>query len=111
MRHNLVTTIVAGAMLAALFFSVGCQNTLLTKDDSVAMAPTTQPTGEELVVAEHLKGGAQMWAENCMRCHNLRHPRERSDREWDLIVHQMRVRGNLTEIEHREILKFLQAAN
>ena len=57
------------------------------------------------------KGGAQVWSENCMRCHNLRRPRQRSDREWEAIVHHMRVRANLTSEEHRLIVRFLQAAN
>ncbi len=62
-------------------------------------------------LATALKGGAQMWAENCMRCHNYRRPRERSDREWDVIVLHMRVRANLTANEHRQILRFLKSAN
>jgi nitrate/TMAO reductase-like tetraheme cytochrome c subunit len=52
-----------------------------------------------------------LWEQNCARCHNYRSPRERSDAEWAIIVHHMRVRGNLTATEHREILHFLQAAN
>ncbi|MCH7625216.1 MAG: hypothetical protein IIC83_04765 [Chloroflexi bacterium] len=63
------------------------------------------------MLASKLMGGAQLWSENCVRCHNLRWPRERSDREWDLIVHHMRVRANLTAEEHRLILQFLQSAN
>ncbi len=62
-------------------------------------------------LAAALKGGAQMWAENCMRCHNYRRPRERTDREWDVIVLHMRVRANLTADEHRQILRFLKSAN
>ena len=62
-------------------------------------------------LAAALKGGAQMWAENCMRCHNYRRPRERTDREWDVIVLHMRVRANLTADEHRQIVRFLKSAN
>ena len=57
------------------------------------------------------QAGALAWSQNCMRCHNLRNPNERSDREWDVIVHHMRVRANLTAEEHRLILRFLQSAN
>ncbi|MCH9035532.1 MAG: cytochrome c [Planctomycetes bacterium] len=57
------------------------------------------------------QAGALAWSQNCMRCHNLRNPMERSDREWDVIVHHMRVRANLTAEEHRLILRFLQSAN
>ena len=55
--------------------------------------------------------GALAWSQNCMRCHNLRNPNERSDREWVVIVDHMRVRGNLTAEESRLILRFLQSAN
>ncbi len=57
------------------------------------------------------QAGALAWSQNCMRCHNLRNPKERSDREWNVIVHHMRVRANLTAEEHRLILRFLQSAN
>ncbi len=57
------------------------------------------------------RAGALAWTQNCMRCHNLRNPNERSDREWDVIVHHMRVRANLTGEEHRLIVRFLQSAN
>jgi hypothetical protein len=56
-------------------------------------------------------GGARLWQENCVRCHNLRLPDERSDAEWGTIMHHMRVRANLTSEEHRLILRFLRAAN
>jgi len=57
------------------------------------------------------KGAAQLWSENCNRCHNLRPPGEFSDAQWDVIVHHMRVRANLTAEEHRQILTFLKASN
>jgi hypothetical protein len=56
-------------------------------------------------------GGAQLWAENCTRCHNVRPPSQYSDQQWDLIVTHMRLRANLTGQESREIIKFLQASN
>ncbi len=59
------------------------------------------------VQVDTYKGGAQVWSENCMRCHNLRRPSQRSDREWEAIVHHMRVRANLTSEEHRLIVRFL----
>ncbi|MHB8519646.1 MAG: cytochrome c [Limisphaerales bacterium] len=56
-------------------------------------------------------GGAQIWAQNCMRCHNIRSPSPYSDAQWSVITMHMRVRANLTADEQRAILKFLQAAN
>ena len=74
-------------------------------EESTAVALAT--VGEPLAI----EGGAQAWSQNCMRCHNLRPPHERSDREWEAIVFHMRVRANLTAEEHRLIVEFLKAAN
>jgi hypothetical protein len=57
------------------------------------------------------RGGAQLWGDNCARCHNSRSPGEFTDEQWDVIAHHMRVRANLTPYEHEMILKFLQSAN
>jgi hypothetical protein len=57
------------------------------------------------------KGAAQVWAENCNRCHNYRPPGEFSDAQWEVIVHHMRVRANLTAKEHQTIVEFLKASN
>ena len=57
------------------------------------------------------KGAAQLWAENCARCHNIRSPSAYSDSEWEVAMLHMRVRANLTAEEHRKILEFLKAGN
>jgi len=57
------------------------------------------------------KGGAQLWAENCIRCHNVRSPSSYSDAEWEVAMHHMRIRANLTAEEHKRILEFLKSAN
>lgn len=99
-----VYLIVGVAMILAVS-TMGCQK----------MMRSTEPAVAGYVVAMNaspdIKAGASMWSQNCMRCHNLRNPNERSDREWDVIVQHMRVRGNLTAEEHRLILRFLQSAN
>ena len=53
------------------------------------------------------KGGAQLWADNCTRCHNNRSATTYSDAEWDVAMHHMRVRANLTAVEHQKIVQFL----
>ncbi len=55
--------------------------------------------------------GAQAWADNCARCHNMRDPKEFRDELWRPIVFHMRVRGGLTGQDTRDILAYLQAAN
>ena len=55
------------------------------------------------------KGGAQLWTENCSRCHNLRSPDYYTPGRWALVTEHMRVRGYLTGQEEREIRTFLQS--
>ena len=57
------------------------------------------------------KSGAQLWGENCLRCHNSPSPETFSDAEWDVAVMHMRVRANLTEPEAVKIAEFLKTAN
>jgi cytochrome c5 len=55
--------------------------------------------------------GEELWSMNCQRCHNLRPPTMYSDAQWDVIVHHMRVRANITGAEQRAIADFLKSAN
>lgn len=55
--------------------------------------------------------GANSWAQNCARCHNMRDAKEFRDDQWKVIVTHMRVRAGLTGQEARDILRFLQANN
>ncbi len=55
--------------------------------------------------------GAAVYGSMCGRCHNARSPLERTDREWVVIIAHMRVRGNLTGPQVRDVLAFLQATN
>ena len=43
-----------------------------------------------------------------MRCHRLRLPDYYTDAQWDIVVHHMRVRANLTGEEHRAIVEYLK---
>ena len=63
-----------------------------------------------MVTTPEKKGGAEL-AETCNRCHNARPPQYYSDGQWDVIVHHMRLRANLTGEEARTIAEFLKAAN
>ena len=55
------------------------------------------------------KSGAELWAENCMLCHNLRSPNTVSAEQWGIVVEHMRVEANLTGDDARKILEFLQS--
>ena len=77
---------------------------------------SSSPTAEGQAKEEHIaaadnKTGAQLWAENCMRCHNLRSPSDFTPAQWAVINHEMRVRACLSGVEQRRIWEFLQAAS
>jgi hypothetical protein len=55
------------------------------------------------------KSGAELWADNCVRCHNIRSPSNYSPAQWEVIMMHMRVRANLTPEEHKKILEFLKS--
>ena len=57
------------------------------------------------------KTGAQLWGENCVRCHYAPSPTDYSNRQWDLIVTHMQIRAQLTEVEKDKIIEFLNSAN
>ncbi len=72
---------------------------------------TTRPSGFALFGPPPDKTGQELWADNCMRCHNGRPPEEFSSAQWEVIVHHMRLRANLTGDESRKIVAFLKAAH
>jgi cytochrome c5 len=72
-----------------------------------AGAPATAPA--TMAVANR-KGSAQLWQETCSRCHNLRSPSAYSADQWQVIVHDMRIRAQLTGQDQRQVLEFLKSA-
>jgi hypothetical protein len=57
------------------------------------------------------KGGAQLWAENCQRCHTMRSPSEYSGAKLEVVMQHMRVIANLTPEEHKQIVEFLKSGS
>jgi len=57
-----------------------------------------------------LANGAQLWADTCMRCHNVRPPSDLTMRAWSFSMNHMRVRAGLTGEETRDILAFIRAS-
>ncbi len=85
---------------AALTWLIGCA----TNKQAGEVATGTTPSAAE-------KGGAQLWAENCVRCHNIRSPSSYSPAQWEVAMMHMRLRANLTPEEHKKILEFLKAGS
>ena len=57
------------------------------------------------------KSGAQLWGENCNRCHNAPDPHTFSDDQWDAATEHMRQKALLTDKEITKIRQFLKSAN
>lgn len=54
------------------------------------------------------KSGAQLWGENCRRCHNAPDPSTHSDENWVTVGMHMQTRALLTNTERDKIVAFLQ---
>lgn len=58
-----------------------------------------------------MKSGAQLWGENCNRCHNAPDPSTYGDDQWEVIVEHMRQKALLTDAEIAKVLDFMKTAN
>ena len=54
------------------------------------------------------KTGAQLWAENCQRCHNTPSPSTFSPEQWETIGLHMQTRALITDDERKKIVSFLK---
>jgi hypothetical protein len=54
------------------------------------------------------KSGAQLWAENCQRCHNTPSPSSFTHEQWETIGLHMQSRSLITDKEREKIVAFLQ---
>jgi cytochrome c5 len=93
------------AALAALVASLSLPVSRATAGDkatSAAAGVAAAPVG---------KSGAQLWAEQCQRCHNLRSPSSYSPAQWEVAMLHMRIRANLTPAQHQKILEFLKSGS
>jgi len=78
----------------------------------LAAALFVQPLlAEPYPAAGNFQKGAKAWADNCVRCHNIRGGEELRDDQWITTMFHMRVRAGLTGQEMRDILTFLQESN
>ncbi len=77
-----------------------------------AITATTIFNGCAVPASIASKSGAQLWAENCLRCHNSPPPNDYSDGEWAAIGAHMKLRTNtMTDTEINKVVEFLQSAN
>jgi len=91
---------ITGLILGLVVFISSCssaENSTYSKVDNNNIAYT--------------KSGAQLWGENCVRCHSIPSPSAYNDTDWDTIGLHMKIRANLTSIESDKIFDFLKSAN
>jgi mono/diheme cytochrome c family protein len=74
-------------------------------------ASDTKPAAATAPAAVAEKGGAQLWSENCARCHNLHSPSHYSPAQWEVAVHSMRIKAGLTGDDARSITEFMKSAS
>jgi hypothetical protein len=82
-------------LLVAFATVVGCRT---------GQGPSSRPVTRGGAVS---KSGVQLWSENCMRCHGLRDPASYGSTGWEVAMHHMRMRADLTAEEYARILDFL----
>ncbi len=100
--HQIIVIVI---VLCAIFIGLGYKNLWAEEQKSATQSSTAKKWSAST------KGGAQLWSENCMMCHNLRSPTTFNPKQWEIVVPHMRVQANLTAEEARKILKFLQSGH
>lgn len=63
------------------------------------------------VPAPSVARGKKAWSDNCARCHEMRDPKDLTDREWPAVIRHMRVRGGLTGQEERDLFELFVKGN
>jgi hypothetical protein len=103
----LTAAIFSIACATIVFIASGCSTTGTQTPAGTASAklPLVAPGGMARA------SGAELWAQNCGHCHNIRTPTFYSDAQWEVVALHMRIRANLTADEHKEILAFLKSAH
>ncbi len=91
-------------MKCQAFHGLGAALLMLLSPAALEARDYLEPGGDSL-------RGAQIWANNCSRCHNMRDPQDVRDDQWITTAFHMRVRAGLTGQQTRDILEFLQTAN
>ena len=76
-------------------FIVGCTSSIKSQQPILASASDSE------------KGAAQLWEENCNRCHNYRPASSYSDAQWTVVMRHMRVRATITDQDMRLILRYM----
>jgi hypothetical protein len=105
-----MTTILNRSLLAVLVLLFGSTSWNVLADPKGSQRTATESTGAASNDSYMGLSGEELWSNNCLRCHNIRPPTMYNDAQWDVIVHHMRLRANITGQEQRAIVEFLKSA-
>lgn len=110
MKRSMIRAATAAIMAAALLNVGGCATHPATKTASTAK-PASLPWPLTIHDPAKHQTGAELWAENCMRCHELRSPAQYKPGEWGVIIDYMRLKAGLTGEQARKIERFLKESS
>lgn len=60
---------------------------------------------------EEITRGAEVWGQQCARCHTPRDPNEYRDRDWSTVMLHMRTVANLSREQTEFVTAYLQAVS
>ena len=95
------------ALILLIFVSVSCD---VFAGPKAGRKTTAELSGAVSRDSSMELSGEELWSNNCLRCHNIRPPTMYSNAQWDVFVHHMRVRANITGQEQRAIVEFLKSS-
>ena len=98
------------SLLAALLLLFISTSMDLFAEPKAKRKTTTEPSSAPSSDSYMGLTGEQLWSNNCLRCHNIRPPTMYGNAQWDVIVHHMRLRSNITGQEQRAIVEFLKSS-
>jgi hypothetical protein len=103
-----MTTLNRSLLAALLFLFASSTCNLLAEPKANQKAA---PHSSDVISSDYMAlSGEELWTNNCLRCHNIRPPTMYTNAQWDVIVHHMRLRANITGQEQRAIVEFLKSA-
>ncbi len=109
MKYKITKSIALAGAATGLLLLAGCASNKSTKSAAAAAKPAVWPLTIKDPAAN--ESGAQIWAENCMRCHELRSPSQYTPAQWGVIIQYMRLKAGLTGTQAKKVLAFLQSAS
>ena len=98
------------SILAALVLLLASTTWNLLAEPKAKRKTATEPSSAVSSGSYMGLSGEELWSNNCLRCHNIRPPTMYSNAQWDVIIHHMRLRANITGQEQRAIVEFLKSS-